>query len=193
MGGAVSIASSVVTQLVIPVVATNIVSEVKKRAVIREAEVIVGIIEERIKYYARSLHRMNRRKTVVFPVGTMNTALAEARTLGANPRPEKVGVIATKAALAIANFLIRYPEAERGDLDYKDLVCDLFLILSDVVPLASSIGFSDDIIQMIEFGISQVTALVENNNSEEAAKMFFLGIQELCSNSAILETLNDVQ
>lgn len=182
-----SVLSSLVTNLVIPAVSTNVVSELKKRAIVDQAEVMADVFEDRVTDYVSSFRSKIRRR----PYLCMGIDKADAQRIAAKyenqVRPEVAGKAGFGAVLSLGKFLVGYHDAETGNTTHKEIVCDLFESLSDIVTLMRSLNVNDDFIGYAEMGIQEVTKLVSEDKSKEAADMIFLGVKELMSHSLIME------
>lgn len=186
MGG---MASVLVSQLIVPTVSTGIVSSMKQKAVSREANAVADIIEERIRDYFSEIVEMFSPKEVVYVADTDE----ELEALIAEDRAKvNLGQGAIKIATSLVSFLVRYPEAVAGEILYKDLVCDLFSAVTDLIPIMRQMELPKDTVAYAELLVQEVTKLVEEDNAKEAADMIFEGIKQLTTNNAFMEVINGV-
>jgi hypothetical protein len=175
-----AVTTAVLSQILLPVLATNVVSKVKQRAALREVDLLADAIEERIRSAIRSARKGSPARNSGVFLTRDPEMLRQMREGERDASANTVVRSAVSAARATAEFLIRYPEAKEGKYPFKDLVCDLSSAAADVLPLMGSLGFADGgTPEMASYIMNEVTEMVTGDKCEEAADLIYGGIKSL--------------
>lgn len=186
------IATSVVSQLIVPAISTKAISSMKRKAIANEAELIADIFEDRVRGYFSSFSSRFMSDPVVFVAENDDDLLGfYEQSESANSAIK--GQSAVRIVTAFVRFLVRYPDAVTGGIPYKDLVCDLFESVADIKPLLESLGFASESTSYVDLLVEEVTKMLSGGQEKDAADMIYGAIKQLCEDNTIMEVFNVVQ
>ena len=170
----------VVVSQILSVVSSEVISDIKKRVVRHEARALINVVENKLDDFADKISKLSQ-------VSEFRVASRSSRSLESfnehkkepEVMTEDMKSVALESVKAVAEFLIRYPEAKAGRQSFKDIVCDMSAVISEVMPKMEGLGVPKEVGTIGFYVLSQMTGFVSEGKSEEAANMLYEMISSL--------------